>query len=155
MYSSNIVQLMNYIGFATWFSIGAAVACIPYLRWKCPDLERPIKVNLAFPVIYIVMTLVNTVFKCHFETFVGNTYFFYTTFSNFLCTGHHNTADDPAAGGDCYRARHDPVRRPRLLHIHQVDLQASFHQHLHLRGNTESPEVADGRAAFKASITTM
>lgn len=76
MYSSNIVQLMNYIGFATWFSIGAAVACIPYLRWKCPDLERPIKVNLAFPVIYIVMTLVNTVFKCHFETFVGNTYFF-------------------------------------------------------------------------------
>ena len=95
------------------------------------------------------------IFECHFESFVGNTYFFYTTFSNFLCTGHHNTADDPAAGGDCYRARHDPVRRPRLLHIHQVDLQASFHQHLHLRGNTESPEVADGRAAFKASITTM
>jgi len=59
--SSNIVQLMNYIGFATWFSIGAAVACIPYLRWKCPDLERPIKVNLAFPVIYIVMTLAITI----------------------------------------------------------------------------------------------
>ena len=49
---------MNYIGFATWFSIGAAVACIPYLRWKCPELERPIKVHLAFPIIYIVMTLV-------------------------------------------------------------------------------------------------
>ena len=61
---------MNYIGFATWFSIGAAVACIPYLRWKCPDLERPIKVNLAFPVIYIVMTLVNTVFKYHLEKFL-------------------------------------------------------------------------------------
>ena len=52
---------MNYIGFATWFSIGAAVACIPYLRWKCPDLERPIKVHLAWPVIYIIMTLAITI----------------------------------------------------------------------------------------------
>ena len=58
---SNIVQLMNYIGFATWFSIGAAVACIPYLRWKCPDLERPIKVHLAWPIIYIIMTLAITI----------------------------------------------------------------------------------------------
>ena len=52
---------MNYIGFATWFSIGAAVACIPYLRWKHPELERPIKVNLAFPVIFILMTLAITI----------------------------------------------------------------------------------------------
>ena len=50
---SNIVQLMNYIGFATWFSIGAAVACIPYLRWKHPELERPIKGNLVFPFTFI------------------------------------------------------------------------------------------------------
>jgi len=59
--SSDIVQLMNYIGFATWFSIGAAVACIPYLRWKHPELERPIKVNLAFPIIFILMTLAITI----------------------------------------------------------------------------------------------
>jgi len=58
--SSNIVQLMNYVGFATWFSIGAAVLCVPYLRRKCPDMERPIKVHLAFPIIYLVMTLVIT-----------------------------------------------------------------------------------------------
>ncbi len=42
---SNISLLMNYLGFATWLSIGAAVFCLPYLRWKCPDLPRPIKVN--------------------------------------------------------------------------------------------------------------
>ncbi len=36
---------MNYLGFATWLSIGAAVFCLPYLRWKCPDLPRPIKVT--------------------------------------------------------------------------------------------------------------
>jgi len=58
--SSNIVQLMNYVGFATWFSIGAAVLCVPYLRRKCPDMERPIKVHLAFPIIYLIMTLVIT-----------------------------------------------------------------------------------------------
>ena len=75
---SNISQLMNYVGFATWFSIGAAVSpvltkrwqwedfrmrqfpssrpkpdeivhqvlCVPWLRWKCPELERPIRVSL-------------------------------------------------------------------------------------------------------------
>ena len=52
---------MNYVGFATWFSIGAAVLCVPYLRWKCPELERPIRVHLAWPVVYLVMTLVRLV----------------------------------------------------------------------------------------------
>ncbi len=30
--SSSIISLMNYVGFATWLSIGAAVLCLPYLR---------------------------------------------------------------------------------------------------------------------------
>lgn len=51
---------MNYLGFATWLSIGAAVFCLPYLRWKEPDLPRPIKINLAFPIVYLLMTLVIT-----------------------------------------------------------------------------------------------
>jgi solute carrier family 7 L-type amino acid transporter-like protein len=55
--SSTISQLMNYVGFATWFSIGAAVLCVPWLRWKCPDLERPIRVPIALPIIYLAMTL--------------------------------------------------------------------------------------------------
>ena len=53
-------MLMNYVGFATWLSIGASVLCLPYLRWKCPHMPRPIKVNLFFPVIYLIMTLVIT-----------------------------------------------------------------------------------------------
>jgi solute carrier family 7 L-type amino acid transporter-like protein len=48
--SSDVLVLLNFVGFATWLSIGAAVLCLPYLRWKCPDMERPIKVNLFFPV---------------------------------------------------------------------------------------------------------
>lgn len=55
--SNDIYMLINYVGFASWLAIGLAVACVPYLRWKHPDWERPIKVNLAWPVIYILATL--------------------------------------------------------------------------------------------------
>jgi solute carrier family 7 (L-type amino acid transporter), member 8 len=34
-----------------------AVACNPYLRWKRPEMVRPIRVNLLFPIIYILATL--------------------------------------------------------------------------------------------------
>ncbi|CAG7729429.1 unnamed protein product [Allacma fusca] len=59
--SSNITLLINYVGFATWLSIGVAVFCIPWLRWKEPNLPRPIKVNLIFPIVYILATIVITV----------------------------------------------------------------------------------------------
>jgi len=59
--SSDIFRLINYTGFATWVSIGLAVFCLPWLRWKHPDWERPIKVNLVFPVIYIIATIFITV----------------------------------------------------------------------------------------------
>ena len=36
-------MLMNYVGFSQWLSIGATVLCLPYLRWKCPELDRPIR----------------------------------------------------------------------------------------------------------------
>merc|ERR1719384_2935021 len=42
-------------------SIGLAVFCIPWLRWKQPDWERPIKVNLIFPIVYILCTIFITV----------------------------------------------------------------------------------------------
>ena len=42
--SSNINQLMNYLGFTAWFAIGVAVFCVIYLRFKHPEWERPIKV---------------------------------------------------------------------------------------------------------------
>ena len=42
-------------------SIGLAVFCIPWLRWKQPDWERPIRVNLVFPIIYILATVFITV----------------------------------------------------------------------------------------------
>ena len=59
--SSNIIQLMNYVGFATWLAIGVAVFCVIYLRFKHPDWERPIKVHLIFPFIYVIMTAIITI----------------------------------------------------------------------------------------------
>jgi len=59
--SSNIFALINYTGFATWVSIGLAVFCIPFLRWKHPEWERPIKVHLVFPIIYILATIFITI----------------------------------------------------------------------------------------------
>ncbi|KAI4490432.1 hypothetical protein M0804_003376 [Polistes exclamans] len=42
-------------------SIGVSVLCLPWLRWAQPNLPRPIKVNLAFPIVYIIATLFVTV----------------------------------------------------------------------------------------------
>lgn len=71
---SDIFALINYVGFATWLSIGVAVLCLPWLRWKQPDLARPIKVNLFFPIIYILASIFVTVvpmFASPYETLMG------------------------------------------------------------------------------------
>lgn len=53
----DIGKLMDYVGFSTWLAIGIAVLCIPYLRWKRPNIDRPIKVPLIFPIMFIIATL--------------------------------------------------------------------------------------------------
>lgn len=55
--SNDIYALINYVGFTSWLAIGIAVACVPYLRWKHPEWERPIKVHLFWPIIYIIATI--------------------------------------------------------------------------------------------------
>lgn len=55
--SSDIYALINYVGFATWLSIGLAIVSLMYLRWKRPDMPRPIKVSLVWPIIYTIVTI--------------------------------------------------------------------------------------------------
>ena len=48
--------------------------CIPWLRWKHPEWERPIKVNMIWPVLYILATIFITVVPMiakPFETGMG------------------------------------------------------------------------------------
>lgn len=59
--SKDIYALINYVGFATWLAIGLGVACLPYLRWKRPDLPRPIKVSLIWPFLYLAASIFITV----------------------------------------------------------------------------------------------
>ncbi|XP_067618948.1 Y+L amino acid transporter 2 isoform X1 [Eurosta solidaginis] len=58
---SDIYALINYVGFATWLSIGVSVLCLPWLRYAQPNLPRPIRVPLIFPVIYLLATIFVTV----------------------------------------------------------------------------------------------
>lgn len=72
--SNDVYALIDYVGFATWLAIGLAVVCIPYLRWKQPDLPRPIRVNLFWPYLYIVLTIFITIFPMFekpYETGMG------------------------------------------------------------------------------------
>merc|ERR1719312_1872460 len=72
--SSDIFALINYVGFATWVSIGLAVLCLPVLRYYHPEWERPIKVNYIFPVVYILATIFITVIPMYaspVETGIG------------------------------------------------------------------------------------
>lgn len=55
--SSDIYALINYVGFATWLSIGLAIVSLLYLRYKRPEMHRPIKVHLIWPIIYTIVTI--------------------------------------------------------------------------------------------------
>merc|ERR1712051_1049333 len=59
--SSNIFALINYTGFATWVSIGLAVVCLPWLRWKHPEWDRPIRVHWIWPLLYTLATIFITI----------------------------------------------------------------------------------------------
>ncbi|XP_070490748.1 large neutral amino acids transporter small subunit 1 isoform X1 [Chironomus tepperi] len=61
LFVRDIYALINYVGFATWLSIGVSVLCLPWLRYTQPDLVRPIKVNLFWPILYLLATVFVTV----------------------------------------------------------------------------------------------
>uniref|UniRef100_V9KPA2 Large neutral amino acids transporter small subunit 2 n=1 Tax=Callorhinchus milii TaxID=7868 RepID=V9KPA2_CALMI len=52
--TSDIYTLINYVGFINYLFYGVTIAGQIVLRWREPDLPRPIKIHLAFPVIYLL-----------------------------------------------------------------------------------------------------
>uniref|UniRef100_S4RB31 Solute carrier family 7 member 8 n=1 Tax=Petromyzon marinus TaxID=7757 RepID=S4RB31_PETMA len=52
--TSDMYTLINYVGFINYLFYGVAVAGLLVLRWTKPDIPRPIKVSVAFPIIYLL-----------------------------------------------------------------------------------------------------
>ncbi|PIK61826.1 putative large neutral amino acids transporter small subunit 1-like isoform X1 [Apostichopus japonicus] len=53
----DIGQLINYFSFVQWSATGAAIAGLLYLRYSQPDLPRPVKVNIALPIIFLIASI--------------------------------------------------------------------------------------------------
>ncbi|XP_064639929.1 Y+L amino acid transporter 2-like [Lineus longissimus] len=51
--TSDVYKLINYTSFVESSFIGLSILGLLYLRWKRPDLYRPIKINLTFPIIFM------------------------------------------------------------------------------------------------------
>jgi len=72
--SDNIDQLINYVGFANWVWYAVAVAGQIYWRFKYPDLKRPIKINIIYPIIFMIVCifiLTLSFYSAFMQCFIG------------------------------------------------------------------------------------
>ena len=53
--TSDVFILINFTSFVESLFIMISVFAVLYLRWKEPDLERPIRVNIIFPVLFFII----------------------------------------------------------------------------------------------------
>ena len=53
--TSDVFILINFTSFVESLFIMISVFAVLYLRWKEPDLVRPIKVNIIFPILFFLI----------------------------------------------------------------------------------------------------
>ncbi|KAI8488847.1 hypothetical protein Bbelb_333650 [Branchiostoma belcheri] len=53
----DVYKVLNLMGFVSWLSQAATVSGLLWWRYKKPDLPRPIKLNLAIPVLFVLLSL--------------------------------------------------------------------------------------------------
>lgn len=72
--SDNIDELINYVGFANWVWYMVAVAGQIYWRYKYPNMTRPIKINIIYPIIFIIVCifiLTLSFYSAFWQCFIG------------------------------------------------------------------------------------
>lgn len=55
LFVGDIYVLINYASFVESSFILLSIASLLYLRWKQPDMERPIKISLGIPILFLAI----------------------------------------------------------------------------------------------------
>lgn len=63
--TSNIFVLITYSSIVESFFIMLSVAGILYLRWKQPNMERPIKVSVVIPITFVIICAFLVIVPCY------------------------------------------------------------------------------------------
>ncbi|KAF2903860.1 hypothetical protein ILUMI_02319 [Ignelater luminosus] len=62
--TSDIHKLITYCTIVESFFVMLSVAGLLYMRWSRPKLERPIKVNIIVPIVFVILCLFLIVLPC-------------------------------------------------------------------------------------------
>ncbi|KAK6477275.1 asc-type amino acid transporter 1 [Huso huso] len=70
MFIGETYTLINYLSFINYLCYGVTITGLLVLRWRKPNLFRPIKVNLLIPVTYLIFWAFLLIFSLYSEPVV-------------------------------------------------------------------------------------